>query len=59
MTYTELFRCEKCCQVYPIVPYFKAAAPHGPNKDCRSKRWIKLTEDEVANLHDLQAEDPR
>lgn len=40
---TRLFKCKKCGQVYPIIPYYPYAAPHGPNKDCRSRDWIDIT----------------
>lgn len=35
----RLYRCKKCGQEYPIVPYFKAAASHGPSRDCVSREW--------------------
>lgn len=40
---TRLFKCKKCGQVYPIIPYYPYAAPHGPNRDCRSRDWIDIT----------------
>lgn len=40
----ELYRCRDCGAVYPLVPYFKAAAPHGPDKACRSQRWERVGE---------------
>lgn len=42
--HVKLFECVKCGQRYPLVPYYKAAAPHGPNKDCRSREWREVKE---------------
>ena len=43
--HVKVFECAKCGQRYPLVPYFPAAAPHGPNKDCRSRDWIEVREE--------------
>lgn len=44
----KLFECAKCGQRYPIIPYYRAAAPHGPNKDCSSQEWIEVVEEHPA-----------
>lgn len=40
----KIYECAKCGCRYPLVPYFPAAAPHGPNKDCSSREWIEVEE---------------
>lgn len=37
--YAKLMECTKRGQQYPIAPYFKASAPHGPSRDCRGTEW--------------------
>jgi len=39
----RLYECAKCGQRYPLMPYHPAAAPHGPNKECRSQEWQLVT----------------
>lgn len=41
---TQVMRCKACGQVYPIVPHFKAAASHGPNRDCNGREWEPVIE---------------
>lgn len=38
----KMFRCRDCGQVYPLVPFYKAAAPHGPDKACSSQDWVPV-----------------
>jgi len=40
----KVFECVKCGRRYPLVPYYPAAAPHGPNKDCSSRKWVEVKE---------------
>lgn len=39
--YVKLYECVACGQRYPLVPYYPAAAPHGPNKDCTAPQGWK------------------
>lgn len=42
----HLYECNACQQRYPLVPYYRAAAPHGPDKDCRGEDgWTLVEED--------------
>jgi len=41
----KLKQCAKCGQVYPIVPYYPHAAPHGPNRDCHGRIWNDIEEE--------------
>lgn len=40
-----IFECNDCGQRYPLMPYYPAAAPHGPNKDCQAPSgWTRIKE---------------
>lgn len=39
-----LMRCTKCGTEYPIMPYFKAAAEHGPDRSCDGREWVPVEE---------------
>lgn len=40
-----LFECNACGQRFPLMPYYPAAAPHGPNKDCTAPLgWKRAVE---------------
>jgi hypothetical protein len=42
---TVVHECIACGQRYPLVPYYKAAAPHGPDRDCAAPLgWIQVRE---------------
>lgn len=41
----HIYECNDCGQRYPIVPYHRAAAPHGPKKNCTAPNgWTKVRE---------------
>lgn len=43
--WVEIWECRACGQRYPIVPYHRAAAPHGPDKNCRAPYgWMVVKE---------------
>lgn len=40
-----MFECVACGARYPIMPYYPAASPHGPNRDCRGEQgWKRVKE---------------
>ena len=41
--HTRLHECALCGMRYPIVPYYPAAAPHGPYR-CTGTEWRPVTE---------------
>ncbi len=43
---TQLWECNACKARYPIVPYYRVAAPHGPNKDCLGEQGWTVIEDD-------------
>lgn len=41
-----IYECRACGQRYPLMPYYPAAAPHGPDKNCRGELgWEIVMED--------------
>lgn len=43
--FIRVYECAKCGYRYPLVPHLPAFAPHGPNKDCKSREWIEVREE--------------
>lgn len=40
------FECNACGCRYPLMPYYNAAAPHGPDRDCTAPLgWRLVRED--------------
>lgn len=47
MTQLEVavFQCNSCGRRYPLAIYYPAAAPHGPDMDCRAELgWTMVSE---------------
>lgn len=41
----HLYECNACKARYPLVPYYPAAAPHGPDRKCRGELgWTLVRE---------------
>lgn len=42
----SVFECLSCGRRYPLMPYYPAAAPHGPDRDCRAELGWMLVKEE-------------
>lgn len=42
----RVFECRACGQRYPLMPYYPAAAPHGPDRDCNAPLGWELVREQ-------------